>query len=80
MKAIHDLDIVALTEDLKPTHFETGEPTTLYQGQVGTVMMEFDGKAFEVEFSNNHGKPYAMETISADKLMLLNYELVKAVA
>ncbi len=42
--------------------------------------MDYDGKAFEVEFSNNDGTTYAMEIISANKLMLLHYNLVKATA
>jgi hypothetical protein len=80
MRQIKDLDIVALTEDIQTTHFETGENITLYKGQVGTVVMEFDGTAFEVEFSNPDGTTYAMETLPAAKLMLLHYELVEAVA
>ncbi|MCC3407709.1 MAG: DUF4926 domain-containing protein [Microcoleus sp. PH2017_10_PVI_O_A] len=41
--------------------------------------MEFDGSAFEVEFSHQDGTTYAMETILATKLMLLHYELVESV-
>ena len=72
MKTIKDLDIVALTEDLEATHFETKQIIKLYTGQVGTVVMEFDGSAFEVEFSQQDGTTYAMETIPATKLMLLH--------
>lgn len=78
MNTFKDLDIVALTEDRQTTHFETGEPITLSKGQVGTIVMEYDGKAFEVEFSNNDGTTYAMETIPANQLMLLHDELVEA--
>lgn len=80
MNKLQDLDIVALTEDRQTTHFETEEQITLYKGQVGTIVMEYDGKVFEVEFSNNDGTTYAMETIPANKLMLLHYELVEAIA
>ncbi|HAC65528.1 MAG TPA: DUF4926 domain-containing protein [Cyanothece sp. UBA12306] len=80
MKTFKELDIVALTEDRQTTHFETGEPITLYKGQVGTIVMEYDGKVFEVEFSNNDGTTYAMETIPTNQLMLLHYELVEATA
>lgn len=80
MNKFKDLDIVALTEDRQTTHFETGEPITLYKGQVGTIVMEYEGEVFEVEFSNNDGTTYAMETIPANQLMLLYYELVEAVA
>ncbi len=77
MNTFKELDIVALTQDRQTTHFETGKPITLYKGQVGTIVMEYDGKAFEVEFSNNDGTTYAMETIPANQLMLLHHELVK---
>jgi hypothetical protein len=80
MNKFKDLDIVALTEDRQTTHFETGELITLYKGQVGTIVMEYDGEVFEVEFSNNDGTTYAMETIPANQLMLLHYELVEAIA
>ena len=42
--------------------------------------MEYNEKVFEVEFSNNDGTTYAMETIPANQLILLHYELVEAVA
>lgn len=80
MTPFKELDLVALTEDRQTTHFETGEPITLYKGQVGTIVIEYDGNVFEVEFSNNDGTTYAMETIPANQLMLLYYELVETVA
>ncbi|MGK7941409.1 MAG: DUF4926 domain-containing protein [Crocosphaera sp.] len=80
MNKFKDLDIVALTENRQTTHFETEEPITLYKGQVGTIVMEYDSEVFEVEFSNNDGTTYAMETIPANQLMLLHYELVEAIA
>ncbi|MGK7946866.1 MAG: DUF4926 domain-containing protein [Microcystaceae cyanobacterium] len=80
MNKFQDLDIVALTEDRQTTHFETGETITLYKGQVGTIVMEYDGQVFEVEFSNNDGTTYAMETIPTHQLMLLHYELIEAIA
>ncbi len=80
MTPLKELDLVALTEDRQTTHFETGEPITLYKGQVGTIVMEYDSNVFEVEFSNNNGTTYAMETIPAHQLMLLHYELVETVA
>ncbi|MGY6530253.1 MAG: DUF4926 domain-containing protein [Cyanobacterium sp.] len=76
MKNIQDLDLVALLEDITTTHYETGEKIILYQGQVGTVVMEYDNSAFEVEFSNNRGETYAMETLKTHQLMLLHSDLV----
>src|SRR5207247_2386970 len=44
-------DTVALLEDLPAKHFLTGQPLLLRRGQVGTVVMTYDGRACEVEFS-----------------------------
>jgi hypothetical protein len=41
--------------------------------------MEFEGSAFEVEFSHQDGTSYEMETIPPTKLMLLHYELLESV-
>ncbi|MBE9014592.1 DUF4926 domain-containing protein [Chroococcidiopsidales cyanobacterium LEGE 13417] len=59
------LDVVALLEDLP----EIG----LYQGQVGTIVEEYEPGVFEVEFSNLTGHAYAIETLKAHQLMLLYY-------
>ena len=67
---------MALTEERQAKHFETGEPITLYKGQVRTIVMEYDNNVLEVEFSNNDGTTYAMETFPHHQLMLLFYELV----
>jgi len=77
---IHEYDIVALIEDLPATHPETNASILLRRGQVGTVLMEFDGEAFLVDFSDNEGQTYAMETIAAQKLMPLFHEPVETAA
>ena len=77
---IKEYDIVALTEDISTKHPETQEPVLLRRGQVGTVLMRFDGEAFLVDFANKDGQSYAMETILARNLMLLFNELETAVA
>ncbi|MEM8641784.1 MAG: DUF4926 domain-containing protein [Cyanobacteria bacterium P01_G01_bin.54] len=77
MRKPQDLDLVALTEDRPTTHFETGQPIHLHKGQVGTVVMEYGNEAIEVEFANNDGTTFAMETLSLDAVMLLHYELLK---
>ena len=71
-----DLDLVALTGDRDTTHFETGQPIRLLKGQVGTVVMEYGDEAVEVEFANNGGTTFAMETLPCDAVMLLHYELL----
>lgn len=72
-----DLDLVALTGDRDTTHFETGQPIRLLKGQVGTVVMEYDDQAVEVEFANHDGTTFAMETLPCDAVMLLHYELLQ---
>ncbi len=79
MQKPQDLDLVALTEDRDTTHFETGQPIRLLKGQVGTVVMEYDDRAVEVEFANNDGTTFAMETLPCDAVMLLHYELLQTV-
>ena len=44
-------DVVALLDDMPAKHFETGQPLQLRRGQIGTVVMTYDGTAFEVEFA-----------------------------
>jgi hypothetical protein len=66
---IHDL--VALLEEIATRHFETGRTLLLRRGQIGTVVTEYDGHAFEVEFADRDGRTYALLAIDADKLMLL---------
>lgn len=77
---IKEYDIVALIEDVSTKHLETQEPVLLRRGQVGTVVMTFDGNAFLVDFADNDGQSYAMETIPEQKLLLLRNELDAAVA
>ncbi len=60
------LDVVALTEDL-PQH-------GLRRGHVGTVVEVLAPGVFEVEFSDDEGRTYAMAPLQADQLMVLHYE------
>ena len=62
------LDIVALTGDLPKRH--------LVRGQVGTVVEELAEGVFEVEFSDNEGRSYALLPLKSEQLMLLHYEPV----
>ena len=65
-------DLVAITEDVATTHFATGAPLTLRRGQIGTVVMTYDGTAFEVEFADAQGRAFALLPIAAGKLMQLH--------
>ena len=67
-------DVVALLEDTPTTHFETGQPLLLRRGQVGTVVMTYDGNAFEVEFAGLDGCAYALLPIKTEKLMVLRHQ------
>jgi len=64
-------DTVALLEDVPARHFLTGQPLMRRRGQVGTVVMTYDGSAFEVEFSGRDGRDYAILPVKAEKLMVL---------
>ena len=63
---INELDVVALAEDLP----ERG----LRRGQVGTVVMVHAPNVFEVEFSDNQGKTYAMLALKAEQLLVLRFQ------
>jgi len=66
MKPPEMLSVVALLEDLP----EKG----LLRGQVGTVVESWAPGVFEVEFSDDKGRAYAMVALHADQLMRLHYE------
>lgn len=59
------LDVVALTEDLPKEH--------LLRGQVGTIVEVFAPGVYEVEFSDDEGRTYAMCALHAEQLMALHY-------
>ena len=63
--------VVALLEDTAAQHFETGQPLILRRGQIGTVVMTYDGTAYEIEFSGPDGCAYAMLPVQAEKLLVL---------
>ena len=62
------LDTVALVEDIPALN--------LYRGQVGTIVEEYEHGVFEVEFIDFTGRAYALETLQASQLMVLQYELL----
>ena len=73
-------DVVALLEDVPATHFETGQPLTLRRGEVGTVVMTYDGSVVDVEFSADDGCPYAIHPVHSGKLLILRDPPDSAVA
>lgn len=46
----------------------------LVAGQVGTIVEELAGDAYEVEFVDSNGKTYALTPLRADQLLVLHYE------
>lgn len=64
-------DVVALLEDTPARHFTTGQPLMLRRGQIGTVVMTYNGAA-EVEFAGPDGRPYAMLPIQTARLLVLH--------
>jgi hypothetical protein len=73
-------DVVALLEDVQATHFETGKPLHLRRGQVGTVVLTYDGSAYEVEFADLSGRAYALLTVPTGKLMALHQTPIEEAA
>ncbi len=69
-ESIQILDVVALIADLPERE--------LFRGQVGTAVEQLSEHVFEVEFSDDEGKTYAMVPIDSSKLMVLHYEPVRA--
>jgi hypothetical protein len=73
-------DVVALLDDVPTRHFETDQPLLLRRGQIGTVVMTYDGTAFEVEFAGSDGRAYALLPVPAEKLIVLHESPVVVVA
>ena len=65
MANIEMLSVVALLEDLP------GEG--LVRGQVGTVVESWAPGVYEVEFSDDNGRAYAMVALKAEMLMRLHH-------
>lgn len=78
--AIQMHDVVALLDDVPAKHVETGESLLLRRGQIGTVVMTYDGTALEVEFAGRDGRAYALLPVPADKLIVLHEAPVVAAA
>ena len=59
------LDVVALVEDLPEEK--------LVRGQVGTVVELLDDQHFEIEFSDDHGRTYALVSLVVPQLLVLHH-------
>lgn len=64
------LDVVTLMEDLPEYR--------LSRGQVGTIVeILAQGKAFEVEFADRHGRAYESIGLKPEQIMALRFEPAK---
>lgn len=63
------LDVVTLLENLP----DRG----LQQGQVGTIVEILPPDAFEVEFTDNDGRTYAMLALRQSQFIVLHYKPVQ---
>lgn len=69
-ETIKELDVVALLHD-QPEH-------ELVAGQVGTVVEILEEGVYEVEFSDEEGRTYAMLPLKDEELMPLHYSPIRA--
>jgi Domain of unknown function (DUF4926) len=69
-----EYDVVALKSEIETVHKENQKRILLQPGQVGTILENFDNKAYLVDFSDAQGVTYAMESIPGNLLMQLHYE------
>jgi hypothetical protein len=73
--SVHEItlhSVVALLEEL-PAH-------GLIRGQVGTVVESWTPGVYEVEFSDDQGRTYAMVALKAEQLMRLHHAPVHQAA
>ncbi len=69
-KKIKLLDVV--------TSLISSSDENLEKGQVGTVVKEYLGNFYEVEFSNKSGVGMLLKTMHEKDLMLLHFEMTAA--
>jgi len=74
MDSIKEYDLVVLTKDIRAIHKQTHTPILLRRGQVGTVVINFEQQAFLIDFADEQGATYAMETVPKEHLTPLLYQ------
>jgi len=80
MSKIKEYDLVVLTEDIEVTNKETFKKILLHRGQFGTVIMDFEQEAFLVDFADEEGVTYAMETVAKEQLIPLIDQSIELLA
>jgi Domain of unknown function (DUF4926) len=66
MEEVKLLDVVALLEDVPAER--------LRRGEVGTVVEVLAPEVYEVEFSDDEGRTYAMLPLRRGQIMLLHFK------
>ena len=72
MKNLEELSVVALLKDMPDKH--------LIRGQVGTVVEVLSPSVGIVEFCDDEGYTYALETLDAESLLQLHHRPLEQVA
>jgi hypothetical protein len=72
MQALELFSVVALLHD-KPE-------CTLVRGQVGTIVEQLAPGVHLVDFSDEQGRTYALETLRSDELIRLHHAPIERVA
>jgi hypothetical protein len=65
-------DVVALLQDVRTKHFESGRAVLLRRGQIGTVVMSYQDGTYEVEFADREGRAFAILSLQPDQLIILH--------
>ena len=65
-------DVIALMQDVRTKHFDSGQAVLLRRGQIGTVVMIYQDGACEVEFADRDGRAFAILSLRPDQLMVLH--------
>ena len=65
-------DVVALLQDVRTKHFESGQALPLRRGQIGTIVMTYNDGACEAEFADRDGRAFAILPLRPDQLMVLH--------
>ena len=65
-------DVVALLQDVRTKHFESGRALLLRRGQIGTVVMSYPGGTYEVEFAARDGCAFAILSLRPEQLVVLH--------
>lgn len=75
---LHLIEIISMTRSfslLDPVAITVDLPSlNLVAGQVGTIVEELGDEVYEVEFSDDSGRTYALGAIAAASLIALHYE------